>query len=64
MKKQPSSAAPESEVERPCRSKMTRREYVQSLRQHYLNGTLDEVLTADMDVPDSLVAAIYPELFE
>ncbi len=43
---------------------MTRKEYVQALRRHYLDGTLDEVLMADMDVPDSLVEAVFPELYD
>ena len=64
MKKQASSAADPSEIEPPSREKMTRREYVESLREHYLKGTLDDVLGADMDIPDSLVEAIYPEMYD
>ncbi len=62
MKKQVSEPD-RSPVEPPCRDKMTRKEYVQALRRHYLDGTLDEVLMADMDVPDSLVEAVFPELY-
>ncbi len=63
MKKQ-ATAPDQIPVERPCRTKMSRKEYVKALRQHYLNGTLDEVLMADMDIPDSLVEAICPELYQ
>lgn len=63
MKKQ-ASDADRAPVERPCRNKMTRKEYVQALRRHYLEGTLDDVLMADMDVPDTLVEAVFPELYD
>jgi len=64
MNKQASSATSPSEVDHPSRDQMTRREYVESLREHYLQGTLDDVLSADTDVPDSLVEALYPSLLE
>ena len=41
-----------------------RRKLIQELRQRYLDGTLDEVLLPkDADVPESLLRALFPQLF-
>ena len=63
MKKRPPKAEVPQKLEPARPEKMTREMYIASLREHYLNGTLDEVLWADFDVPDSLVEAIFPELY-
>lgn len=37
--------------------------YVADLRQRYLEGTLDEVLIPDQDVPDRLLQELFPAMF-
>jgi hypothetical protein len=41
-----------------------RRRYVAELKERYREGTLDEVLFPEgFDVPESLMRALFPELF-
>jgi len=41
-----------------------RKRYIAELRARYLEGTLDEVLFPEgFDVPESLMRALFPELF-
>lgn len=57
--------APQAEVIQftPARND-ARKQMVADLRQRYLNGTLDEVLVPeDADVPDTLLQALFPNLF-
>lgn len=37
--------------------------YVAELRARFLDGTLDEVLIPDTDVPDRLLKELFPTLF-
>ncbi len=41
-----------------------RKRYIAELRSRYLEGTLDEVLFPEgFDIPESLMRALFPELF-
>jgi len=42
---------------------LSRREYVEMLRQRYVAGTLDEMLMTVDGVPDTLLCDLFPHLF-
>lgn len=47
----------------PIQPATERAAYVAELRARFLDGTLDEVLIPDNDVPDRLLQELFPTLF-